>query len=129
MPEHKHLIIRAEVKKPFVEADKAKKWLCDLVDEIGMNITVNGGPHADYVEKEGNCGIAAIVMIETSHVAVHIWDKQQPPLVQMDVYSCSDYNENAVLAFLSEMEPTKIECILIDRKNTLIYQSFSSSSL
>ena len=58
-------------------------------------------------------------MIETSHISLHIWDKQDPPLLQMDVYSCADYNENAVIAFLSELEPSHIEYMLIDREKSL----------
>lgn len=119
MLKHKHLIIRADVDKPFTDCDKAANWLSDLVKEINMNITNSGGPHVDYVEKEGNCGIAGVVMIETSHISLHIWDKQDPPLLQMDVYSCADYNENAVIAFLSEMEPSHIEYMLIDREKSL----------
>lgn len=114
---HKHLIVRAEVARPFVEVTVAEAWLRNLVSEIGMVITNHGGPHVDYVEKEGNCGIAGIVMIETSHCSLHIWDKQEPPLVQLDVYSCADYDHNIVLGLLEEMEPTKLDWILLDREN------------
>ena len=119
MIRHKHLIIRAEIKKPFTQCGETVQWLCDLVEEIGMNITKHGGPHVDYVEKEGNCGIAGVVMIETSHISIHIWDKQDPPLLQMDVYSCADFNEDVVIAFLSEMEPTHVDHMLIDRQESL----------
>lgn len=115
MVDHKHLIIRAEVKTPFVDPQKTKEWLVRLVESIGMNITVSGGPHVDYVDVPGNSGIAGIVMIETSHASIHVWDKADPPLVQMDVYSCKDYNPLVVLSMLREMHPTKIESILIDR--------------
>jgi S-adenosylmethionine/arginine decarboxylase-like enzyme len=110
------------VKKPFRLISEAVTWLYELVDEIGMNITEHGGPHVDYVDKENNCGIAGVVMIETSHISLHVWDKQDPPLVQMDVYSCSDYNEDAVIAFLSEMEPSNIDYLVIDRKESLELQ-------
>ena len=119
MPLHKHLIIRAEVEQPFVNVDETEAWLFALANEIGMNITKHGGPHVDYVEKEGNCGIAGMVMIETSHISIHCWDKEDPPLVQMDVYSCAEYDEGVVLAFLSELEPTDVQWMLIDRKDDL----------
>ena len=92
MIEHKHFIIRAEVKKPIIDPEVAKKWLTDLVSNIGMLITPSGGPHVDYISKPGNLGVASIVMIETSHCAMHIWDHFDPPLIQMDVYSCKDYD-------------------------------------
>tara|TARA_Y100000034_G_scaffold8165_2_gene8925 strand:+ start:4909 stop:5286 length:378 start_codon:yes stop_codon:yes gene_type:complete len=119
---HKHLIVRAEVEKPFVSCPEVVTWLRDLAQEIGMNITESGGPHVDYVEKEGNCGIAGIVMIETSHIAIHCWDKQDPPLVQLDVYSCADFNHLKVLMYLSEMHPKEVQHIIIDRQNGLLLE-------
>ena len=38
MPEHKHLLIRAEVNKPIKEEKILKKWLKDLVKKIDMKI-------------------------------------------------------------------------------------------
>jgi len=119
MVEHKHLIIRAEVKKPFVDPEVTKDWLKRLVEAIGMNITKSGGPHVDYVDVPGNSGIAGIVMIETSHCSIHVWEKAEPPLVQMDVYSCKHFNTQTVLDMLEEMEPTKIEKADINRKNCI----------
>jgi S-adenosylmethionine/arginine decarboxylase-like enzyme len=120
MVEHNHLIIRAEVKKPFVDPEITKDWLKRLVAAIGMNITKSGGPHVDYVDVPGNSGIAGIVMIETSHCSIHVWDKADPPSVQMDVYSCKCFNTDTVLEFLKEMEPTRIDQLLVDRKRWII---------
>lgn len=119
MVEHLHTIIRAEVEKPFVDIEVARDWLVRLVEAIGMVVTEHGGPHVDYVSKEGNCGIAAVVMIETSHASLHVWDQQNPPLVQMDVYSCSKYDPKVVKEFLNEMAPMKVEWLVIDRKTAL----------
>lgn len=112
---HQHLLVRAEVSEPIVSVEVAKEWLVKLVDEIGMVITKSGGPHVDYVDKPGNAGIAGIVMIETSHCALHIWDQLNPPLVQLDVYSCSQFDENKVLKMLESMKPTKVNYFTFDR--------------
>ena len=117
MIDHKHLIIRAEVKNPFVDPKTTKDWLERLVSAINMKITTSGGPHVDYVEVPGNFGIAGIVMIETSHCSIHIWDQQDPPLVQMDVYSCKEYDTKVVIDLLQEMNVTKLDYVLIDRNN------------
>ena len=117
MVDHKHLIIRAEVKNPFVDQKTTKDWLERLVSAINMKITTSGGPHVDYVEVPGNFGIAGIVMIETSHCSIHIWDQQDPPLVQMDVYSCKEYDTKVVIDLLQEMNVTKLDYVLIDRNN------------
>ena len=117
MPVHKHLLLRAEVNSPITEEKKLKKWLRNLVKKIDMKIIK--GPFAGYVTKEGNRGLTGIVMIETSHVAIHIWDEELPALVQCDVYSCADFSMNEVLGHFIEMEPVKIELMSLDRAKTI----------
>ena len=41
------------------------------------------------VTKEGNRGLTAVVMIETSHIAMHVWDETDPGFIQFDLYTCS----------------------------------------
>ena len=123
---HKHLIIRAEVREPIINTDVAIDWMRRLIKDIGMEITENGGPYADYVKKEGNCGIAGVAIIETSNIGIHIWDQETPPLAQIDVYSCSDFSVNQVLPYVQEMKPTKISYKFLDRENCL--QEIDNSS-
>ena len=113
MPAHKHLLIRAEVNNPMKGEKEIKKWLRDLVNKIDMKIIK--GPYAAYVSEEGNRGITAVVMIETSHIAMHVWDETSPALVQCDVYSCAEFSSSEVLMEFAVMEPTKIEHMLLDR--------------
>jgi len=117
MPEHKHMVIRAEVYEPITSEKELKKWLRKLVKLIDMK-TIKG-PYASYVTKEGNRGITGVVMIETSHISIHIWDEEDPSLVQCDVYSCANYSTAEVLHQLRVMEPTKIEYMLLDREKEL----------
>jgi S-adenosylmethionine/arginine decarboxylase-like enzyme len=72
----------------------------NLVEEIGMKVVQ--GPFASYVEKEGNRGMTAAVMIETSHIAMHIWDEQKPAFLQFDLYTCSTLPVRQVLDKLEE---------------------------
>ena len=113
MPKHKHLIIRAEVNNPITSEKELKKWLRKLVKKIDMKIIK--GPYTSYVAREGNRGVTGVVMIETSHIAIHIWDEESPALVQCDVYSCAEFSSNEVLAEFIEMEVTKIDHIMLDR--------------
>ncbi len=117
MPVHKHLIIRAKVNSPLVTEKSVKRWLRNLVKKIDMHIIK--GPYAAYVSKEGNRGMTGIVMIETSHIAIHIWDENRPALVQCDVYSCADFSSNEVLAEFVDMEVVKIDHIMLDRADTI----------
>ena len=117
MPQHKHLIIRAEVNRPPKSEKEIKQWLRKIVNKIDMKIIK--GPYASYVTKEGNRGVTGVVMIETSHIAIHVWDETTPALVQCDVYSCAEFSSNEVLAEFLDMEVIKINHILLDRANEI----------
>ena len=118
MPLHKHFIIRAECSTPPKTEQQVKKWLRKLVKKIDMNIIK--GPYASYVTKEGNRGVTGIVMIETSHIAIHVWDEPSPSLVQCDVYSCASFSSNEVLAEFLPFGVCSIDHILIDREKNPI---------
>ena len=117
MPQHKHLIIRAEVKRPPKTEKEIKQWLRKIVNKFDMKIIK--GPYASYVTKEGNRGVTGVVMIETSHIAIHVWDETTPALIQCDVYSCAEFSSNEVLAEFLDMEVTKIDHVLLDRANEI----------
>jgi S-adenosylmethionine/arginine decarboxylase-like enzyme len=87
---HKHLIVRAEAIKPPKDEDQLKEWMKEFVDSINMKIFM--GPYVKYCNMEGNRGITAVAIIETSHIAMHIWDEVSPALMQFDVYSCGELN-------------------------------------
>ena len=114
---HKHLIIRAEVNRPITSEKEIKRWLRNLVNKIDMKIIK--GPYVSYVSKEGNRGVTGVVMIETSHIAIHIWDETTPALVQCDVYSCAEFSSNEVLSEFMDMEVTKINHIILNRANEI----------
>ena len=115
---HKHLIIRAETKKTPREPKWLHSWLVDLVSKIGMDICQ--GPITAYVDVPGNRGLTGVVIIETSHIAVHCWDETDPGLVQMDVYSCADFNPQTIFDLMDEeFDPSKLEYKFMDRENSL----------
>jgi S-adenosylmethionine/arginine decarboxylase-like enzyme len=84
---HNHLLLNAKVNQPPADTAAAITWLTELVDAIDMKIVQ--GPFASYIEAEGNRGLTASVMIETSHIAFHVWDETEPGLLQFDLYTCS----------------------------------------
>ena len=114
---HKHLIIRAEVNRPLTTTKEDKKWLRKVVKKIDMIILK--GPYADYVTKEGNRGVTGVVIIETSHIAIHVWDETSPALVQCDVYSCAQFSGNEVMTEFIEMDVVKIDKMMLDRGNKI----------
>lgn len=116
-PVHHHLIVRAECNKPLRDEATTKEWLARLVQRIGMKIV--SGPHAAYINKDGNKGMTGAVIIETSHCAIHVWDETSPALVQLDVYTCSDLPLQEVFDHLNVMEPVKVEHKFLDRETGL----------
>jgi S-adenosylmethionine/arginine decarboxylase-like enzyme len=115
---HKHLIVRAELGNPPVCVNEINKWMCDLVDRIGMKILM--GPYAVYSEMEGNRGLTAVTIIETSHIALHVWDEDSPALMQLDVYTCSILDPYDVAQAISPFKPTCVEMKYLDREHNLV---------
>lgn len=115
--EHKHLIIRAELNNPPKCTTAIDIWMKNLVEQIGMKILK--GPYSVYSEMVGNQGLTAVTIIETSHIAMHVWDEDEPALMQLDVYTCSTLNIEDVFRALEEYDPVKVEYKYIDRENCL----------
>jgi S-adenosylmethionine/arginine decarboxylase-like enzyme len=93
--QHKHLLLQSEVHNPIYKENEVVLWLEHLVNTINMKIVC--GPYVKYVETEGNRGITATVMIETSHIAFHVWDEKNPGLLQFDLYTCGELDINKTL--------------------------------
>ena len=100
MLQHKHLLLNATIKTPIRDTAEAIAFLENLVTSIDMKIVQ--GPFASYVEAEGNRGVTAIVMIETSHIAFHIWDEKEPAEMKFDLYTCGALAPAAVLQKVDE---------------------------
>jgi len=115
---HKHLVVRAEVDKPIVNKNKAIQFLRSLIKKIKMKPMY--GPTASYCKMPGNRGVTAFAIIETSHIAMHIWDESNPSLVQLDVYSCSDFDPKTVFEHIEPMQPRHIDYKFLDRENKFI---------
>ena len=112
---HKHLIIRAEAIKPPVDEKLLKEWFLEFVKAINMKLFM--GPYVKYCEMKGNRGITAVAIIETSHIAMHIWDEVSPALMQFDVYSCGDLNVEAICTKIeNDFEIRKMEFKFLNRE-------------
>ena len=113
---HNHILINGRVNYPPQDIDQTIQWLRDLVDAIDMKIVQ--GPFASYVDKEGNRGLTAAVMIETSHIAFHVWDEETPALLQFDLYTCSTLPVPTVLTMIDEfMEFESYKYVVYERAN------------
>ena len=115
-PMHKHLLLRGFITNAPTSEQVVIDWLRDFVGRIGMKVVQ--GPFASMITEEGNRGLTASVMIETSHIAFHIWDEMDPSLIQFDLYTCSELNVNYVLDTISSFfNFTEYQYMVLDREN------------
>ena len=118
---HKHLIVRADIGWCPQEEDlnKISDWIRSLIKKIDMKLLA--GPYTTYVNEKGNKGMTSVAIIETSHIALHIWDETNPGLMQLDVYSCADFIPKDVFDEVNTMFKTiKIEYKFLDREKELV---------
>ena len=112
---HKHLLVNAELDRPMQTEQEGIDFLTSLVKAIDMKILQ--GPFATYVTAEGNKGLTAIVLIETSHIAFHIWDEPAQPVLQFDLYTCGLLHHQQILDLLQQtFEITSADWVLFDRE-------------
>jgi S-adenosylmethionine/arginine decarboxylase-like enzyme len=119
--QHKHLIVRADIGWCPQEEDlnKISDWIRSLIRKIDMKLLA--GPYTTYVSEKGNKGMTSVAIIETSHIALHIWDEVNPGLMQLDVYSCADFNPQNIFDKVNELFKTvKIEYKFLDREKELV---------
>lgn len=115
---HKHLIVRAECLDPPLDPQYVEQWLKNVVELIGMKVC--RGPISAYVDVIGNEGATGVVIIETSHIAIHVWDRRMPALVQLDVYTCGEFEPQKIFNALQEFDVQKLEYKYLDREHELI---------
>ena len=119
--QHKHLIVRADIGWCPQEEDlnKISDWIRSLIKKIDMKLLA--GPYTTYVNEKGNKGMTSVAIIETSHISLHIWDEVSPGLMQLDVYSCADFNPPDVFDKVNELFQTiKMEYKFLDREKKLV---------
>ena len=115
---HKHLIIRAEANRVPTDEDVLTVWLKDFIESINMKILM--GPYVKYCTMEGNRGITGIAVIETSHIAIHVWDEPVPALMQIDIYSCAEFDPYKIAEKIkSDFDVVKLDYKYLNRETGL----------
>lgn len=112
---HLHLLVTAFVDRSPLTAQAGEAWLRKLVDIIDMQILMDA--QAIYCEDLGNEGVTGIVGLTTSHASFHSWHEAERPFIMADVYSCREFDPEAVFEHLKEFGMTECSFMLIDREN------------
>lgn len=117
MLKHKHLIVSAEIGLPLTEHSTLlmQDKLAELVDILGMEIM--HGPVVMHSSEEGNAGLTGFCVITTSHIAFHHWSECNPQKIEIDTYSCKDFNPHDVIKWMKFLCPSRITYKFLDREN------------
>lgn len=108
---HKHLIITAKVDNPIFKKKQLETWIRELISSIDMKIMA--GPIFSYAEEKINKGWTGIAIIEFSHVSIHIWENEG--LLEVDVFSCKDFDINEVIEKIKIFEIKELSVRLVNR--------------
>lgn len=95
---HQHAIIsfQAPATAKLLSELTGQILLSELVKLLDMNKLM--GPYTIRCDTVGNEGVTGVVVIETSHCSFHAWDEG---LVQMDLYSCKDFDVKKIVDYLA----------------------------
>ena len=99
-PNHLHLLVKGNIKTPPKTEKMLNIWFSQLVNNVGMKVVA--GPTSVYVNEPGNEGITGTVTLATSHASIHVWDMDNPPMFQFDLYSCSEFTAKQVLDHIDD---------------------------
>lgn len=96
--EGKHLLVDCfECDRTVIDnADNLYNVFYEIVKRIKMKILV---PPIIQRQFEGLPGLSGLCMICTSHIAIHCFPEEKNK-VNVDIYSCRDFDENVVLGYL-----------------------------
>jgi S-adenosylmethionine/arginine decarboxylase-like enzyme len=115
-PNHLHLLVKGNMNNPPKEETHLNEFFKKLVNKVRM--VVVAGPTSVYVNEPGNEGITGTVTLATSHASIHVWDMDNPPMFQFDIYSCSCFTAEEVLEELDNwFELQSANYMMIDRND------------
>ena len=130
---HHHLLIRCELGTRLYKTDSSR--LNEFLDDITRDIHMKklGATQIFWVDGEhiSQQGITGVNIIETSHIAAHVWNHPEArilhhansrALMQFDIYTCAKLTNESIIAALEHLEqfqPTHITITLLNRKWSL----------
>lgn len=121
MLDHRHIIVSANgLANPPRSPELVSEWLSRVVEAVHMKKLM--GPYTIRCETFGNVGVTGVVVIETSHVAIHVWEDGDP-FLKMDLYSCAHFDVETVIDLVREFGPTTLDYMLIDRNGPPVVMS------
>ena len=133
MLQHKHLLLKGTIKNVPNKSDsfQMKLWIKRFI--ISNQMKMQEEPIVSYVHDKGNRGMTACCLLKTSHMAFHIWDEQNPALIQFDFYTCGKLNVAEIIKKLSiKFHFITLEYMVLNRESgikTMVKEKFTESDI
>lgn len=118
---HLHLFAKAEVRRPLVTQEAARRFLARAIRLAGMRVI--GGPWAVMGVVPGNEGVSATAILDYSSANLHEWPDAKPyPLIHFDLYTCGKSPDpDAFRAlFVELLDPVSVSIAVKDRDELLV---------
>jgi S-adenosylmethionine/arginine decarboxylase-like enzyme len=87
--------------------------------EIAEVVPPYKNPMSYYCGIAGNEGATGLLLLVTSNIAIHAWNGEYPNRIQVDCYSCKDFDIEDVLLCFSAFKILSGTYILVDRDTKL----------
>lgn len=113
---HQHLMLYITLKSDGVKANiNCPRYWEKMIDNViteDLKMQIAIPTRAILIEDHENYGVTGAANLTTSHIAFHIWSKDQQPFIQLDIYSCKSFNP---LAICNKLRSRLKDCAKIDK--------------
>lgn len=117
---HVHTLVNATVAREAsdIRCDELREFLSGLIKAIEMQALF------EPIALQGKYGFTGVAGIVTSHIAFHYFTENR--MLQLDVYSCKEYDVSKLMETISEYwSITKAEILVVDRAKRFVTRHYS----
>jgi S-adenosylmethionine/arginine decarboxylase-like enzyme len=116
---HKHLMLALDTHYSPKDEQDMDSLLVQISKRIDMEMAEVVAPYHNpmsyYCSIAGNEGATGLLLLVTSNIAIHAWNGEFPNRIQVDVYSCKDFDIEDVLLSFAAFKIIKGTYLLINR--------------
>jgi S-adenosylmethionine/arginine decarboxylase-like enzyme len=107
-------MINADTAFPITNKRQLRRFLKDVAETIGVHRL--GGTRVRYSRRAGARGLIGSLMLDTSHISVHIFDEPVPAHIRIDVYTSGSLDvELTILKIVNDLKIDDIQWLHYNR--------------
>jgi S-adenosylmethionine/arginine decarboxylase-like enzyme len=107
-------MINADTASPITNKRHLRRFLTDVAETIGVHRL--GGTRVRYSRRAGARGLIGSLMLDTSHISVHIFDEPVPAHIRIDVYTSGSLDvELTILKIVNDLKIDDIQWLHYNR--------------